>query len=404
MKFNLARVILVSICAAVALQACALAQPAQITKPEQTGYNDYEPDIQPSQLGQTWTEIDGVIYGAKPDATGPIGGGKGYMNIVTGGDFVTSTVQSLMAALAQAKPGQTVFIPGDAVLDMTTWIIADKKAIMVPAGVTLASNRGFNGSSGALIFSDELKTQPMIRVMGDGARVTGLRLRGPDPLIRLDFHQRCFGKGGGGHALYYKLPNSDGIQTSASRLEVDNCEIMGWSSGGVSLIGGKDHHVHHNYIHHNRRHGLGYGVVFNQAFALVDYNLFDYCRHHIAGTGRPESGYEAANNVILNNANSHLFDMHGGRDRKDGTTIAGTRMNIHHNTFMHPSERILYIRGIPQESADVHHNWIYRNYDETKKATLIESDGNTKAHDNVYGNPPRKVQENYKFEKPARKK
>jgi hypothetical protein len=91
--------------------------------------------------------------------------------------------------------------------------------------------------------------------------------------------------------------------------------------------------------------------------------------------------------------------MPGGRDRKDGTTIAGTWMKIHHNTFMHPYERTVLIRGIPQESADIHHNWIYRNYDQKKSATIIDSDGKTKAHDNVYGNPPRKVEENYKFEK-----
>src|SRR5690606_6776055 len=132
-------------------------------------------------------------------------------------------------------------------------------------------------------------------------------------------------------------PNSNGILTTANALEVDNCEIMGWSHAGVVLERGSNHRVHHNHIHHNRRHGLGYGVVLNQSVALIDHNLFDYCRHHIAGTGRPGSGYEASNSVCLTNANSHLFDMHGGRDRKDNTTIAGTWMKIHHNTFMHPT-------------------------------------------------------------------
>lgn len=366
----------------------AASAPAPLEK-----YSDYEPDTQPWLLGKTWVEIDGVTYGAKPNDLGPIGGAFGYKNTVTGGDFVATTIQSLMAALAQAKPGQTVFIPGDTVLDMTTWIVADKKTIDVPAGVTLASDRGASGSLGALIFSDELNTRPMIRALGDKVRIAGLRLRGPDPLVRLDFHQRCFGKGGGGHTLYYKLPNSDGIQTKASQLEVDNCEIMGWSYGGISLDSGKDHHVHHNYIHHNRRHGLGYGVELNRAFVLIDYNLFDYCRHHIAGTGRPGSGYEAANNVVLKNANSHLFDMHGGRDRKDGTTIAGTWLKIHHNTFMHPSQPNVVIRGIPEESAEIHHNWVCRPYDPKKGATVFRSDGKTTRHDNVFGDPPQKVAE-----------
>ena len=29
----------------------------------------------PTDLGQTWVDIDGRTYGAKPDALGPIGGG-----------------------------------------------------------------------------------------------------------------------------------------------------------------------------------------------------------------------------------------------------------------------------------------------------------------------------------------
>lgn len=362
-------------------------------------YSDYKPDMQPSELEQTWTEIDGVIYGAKPNELGPIGGGAGYARIITGDSATTTvtTVQSLMAALAQAKPGETIFIPGDAVLDMTTWIIADKKRIEIPAGVTLASDRGANGSPGALIFSDEIKTIPMIQIRGDQARVTGLRLRGPDPLIRLDFHQRCFGKGGGNYKLYYTLANSRGVQTSSNSLEVDNCEIMGWSHAGVYLGDGKNHRIHHNYLHHNQRHGLGYGVSLDTAFASIDYNLFDYCRHHIAGTGRPGSGYEAANNVTLKNANGHLFDMHGGRDRKDGTTIAGTWMKIHHNTFMDANQAEVIIRGIPEQSAEIHHNWLYRPYDQKKR--MFVSDGNTTAGDNVYGIPPQKTEERYQFDK-----
>ena len=35
----------------------------------------------PADLGQTWVEIDGQTYGARPDATGPIGGGAGYTRI-----------------------------------------------------------------------------------------------------------------------------------------------------------------------------------------------------------------------------------------------------------------------------------------------------------------------------------
>ena len=49
--------------------------------------------------------------------------------------------------------------------------------------------------------------------------------------------------------------------------------------------------------------------------------------------------------------------MHGGRDRRDGTDIAGTKILIHHNTFMNPKVRPVAIRGIPEEEARIYNNW-----------------------------------------------
>ena len=49
--------------------------------------------------------------------------------------------------------------------------------------------------------------------------------------------------------------------------------------------------------------------------------------------------------------------MHGGRDRKDNTNIAGTTMEMYNNTFLGP-QRAVVIRGVPQDKCDVHHNWM----------------------------------------------
>jgi len=87
----------------------------------------------------------------------------------------------------------------------------------------------------------------------------------------------------------------------------------------------------------NQRNGLGYGVSHGYGkniSSLVECNLFDYNRHSIAGTGVPGNSYEARNNVELGASLSHNFDMHGGKGRRDGTDIAGTKILIHHNTFM----------------------------------------------------------------------
>ena len=51
--------------------------------------------------------------------------------------------------------------------------------------------------------------------------------------------------------------------------------------------------------------------------------------------------------------------MHGGRDRKDGTDVAGGWMHVHHNTFRVPGQRAVVIRGTPEDQAVIEHNWFH---------------------------------------------
>jgi hypothetical protein len=318
----------------------------------------------PEKPDRTWVEINGEVYGSKPDGRGPIGGGPGYANAVRSGEFTVRTVDELAAALKQVKSGQTVFVPGDVELDCTDLIFVEDFRIQIPAGVTLAGDRGDKGSPGALIYSDNFATKPLVEVLGPDVRITGLRLRGPDPKRRLEHHKRSFNAARGDnkqqHDYYYRLPMSSGIQTKSDKLEVDNCELSGWSVSAVSLASGKDHRVHHCYIHHNQLNGLGYGVSHGygeMVSSVIECNLFDSNRHSIAGTGAPGNSYEARNNVELGVSLSHNFDMHGGSDRGDGTDIAGDRISIHHNTFLGTDVRAVVIRGVPREGVSVDHNW-----------------------------------------------
>ncbi len=335
-------------------------------------------------LGQTSLSLGGELYGAQADATGPLGGGLGYQRILTDGDLVVESVETLIAALESARQGQVVFIPGELELDLTTLIYIDKLVLEVPAGVTLAGNRGANGSAGALLSSDALETRVMIRALGPGVRITGLRVRGPNSKRYLDHHRRTFGPGGPGHSYYYKFPTQDGIQSTHAELEVDNCDISGFGHAGVCLIDATGHHIHHNYIHHCQYNGLGYGISHNTASSLIEYNLFDSNRHSIAGTGRPGCSYVAQFNVELGTSLSHCFDMHGGRDRKDGTDIAGTTIEIHHNTFRAPQTPIV-IRGTPQDACHVHHNW-FCQHQSTEQA--VRAGQQTVVKNNAYGLEP----------------
>lgn len=303
----------------------------------------------------TSVTLNGQTYGAQPDERGPIGGGAGYHDIRDDGDFVVSTVDELLEALEKAAPGQVIFIPGRVRIDCTERVYIDKLKFTVPAGVTLASDRGRGNSNGGMVFSDAYDTRPLFEVVGDEVRFTGLRVRGPNPKRCLEHHRRCFSEGRG-HEYYYKFPVSDGILTNANRLRVDNCELSACSHAAISLRGGQGHHVHHNYIHHNQYNGLGYGVSHDIATSLIEQNLFNFNRHSIAGTGRPDSGYEARHNVELGTSLSHCFDMHGGRDRKDGTNVAGKAVSIHHNLFR-PNKPAVVIRGEPESGVQVHHNW-----------------------------------------------
>ncbi|TWT66784.1 hypothetical protein Pla123a_44820 [Posidoniimonas polymericola] len=337
----------------------------------------------------TSVELDGQLYGAQADDVGPIGGGEGYTRIVRSGDRTAATLDELLAALDDSKAGDVVFVPGDAEIDLTARIFIDKLVLKVPAGVTLASDRGAERadggvSPGALLTSDALDTPVVIQPQGPGVRVSGIRLRGPNTKRYLDHHTRAreqFGKDY--RQYYYKFPTSDGIVTRQDRLEVDNCEISGFAHAGVHLRAGVDHHVHHSFIHHCQYQGLGYGVCHDRASSTIERCLFDWNRHSIAGTGRPSCGYAARHNVELGESLSHCFDMHGGRDRGDGTNTAGTRIEIAHNTFR-ATRLPIKVRGVPEETCDVHHNWFVR-HDSPEEA--VSADERTDVHDNAYGEP-----------------
>jgi len=312
----------------------------------------------------TWLEKGGQIYGATPDKCGPIGGGRGYNRIITNGQHYVRDLDGLLTALRNVKPGEVIFIDGRAEIDCTDLTFTNNFQIKVPAQVTLASNKGDNGSRGAVLKTDNFATRPLINVVGAGARITGLRIIGPDPKPRLEHHKRSFNSQRGDRnaqsKYYYLLPNSIGILTDSGPLEVDNCELSGWSQAAIYLQGGSFHHIHHNFIHHNQRQGLGYGVSHGYGkniSSLIEFNLFNYNRHSIAGTGVPGLSYEARNNVELGESLSHNFDMHGGGDRRDGTDIAGKRILIHHNTFTNPKVRAIAIRGKPTDKAEIYSNW-----------------------------------------------
>jgi PKD repeat protein len=277
----------------------------------------------------------GDCYGAEAcNPTGnPIGGGAGYTRTIAGTEtsvkYVVTTRAELLTALKSATAGQTVFISGNAVIDMT-----GTASVTIPAGVTLASDRGRAGSAGALLKRTKNLNggweEPMFIVGGDNVRVTGLRLEGeqyPQDYGNDDVYD------GSINERYYLV----GIYAENRKgFEVDNCEMYGWAWSCVSLrqnAAAPIPYIHHNSIHHNQARGEGYGINLYGGNALIEANIFDYNRHAITGAGHTGEKYEARYNIVLGNGDAiggHHFDIH---QDENGGNFAGDKFLIHHNTF-----------------------------------------------------------------------
>ena len=51
----------------------------------------------------------------------------------------------MIEALAKARSGDVVFLAGDLIFDLTTYIYIDQFVLEIPEGVTLAGDRGYKG-------------------------------------------------------------------------------------------------------------------------------------------------------------------------------------------------------------------------------------------------------------------
>lgn len=267
----------------------------------------------------------------------PIGGGNEYDFSISVSDAnVTVTdFNELKSALSNAQVGDIIYVDADSLFLETD--------INIPSNVTLASDRGIDNSRGTLLVA----SQSRIYITGSNVRITGLSLKGPHLEVGdSTYETTCY----------------DGIfaKKGSSNIEVDNCEIWGWSHAAIYLNNSKNAFIHNNYIHDNVRTGLGYGVSHNEAAdSRIIGNLFYNNRHAIAGSGHPGQSYEASYNTVLPDNyphKNHSFDMHGGLDRKDNTDIAGETIHIHHNTFLDINDYAVVIRGVPEDFCLIENN------------------------------------------------
>jgi hypothetical protein len=179
-------------------------------------------------------------YGCEPNPSGNrIGGGEGYGDIYETGDFSCPTTEELLQALGQAQPGQAVFVPDGAEID----VIGHR--LTIRERVTLAGTRDLNGSLGARVFTGATGSFTTASA-ADGSRLTGLRFEGPH---------------GGPERIAL---SAYFLAISSYDVTVDNCEIYNLNQTAIAV--GRSAfrtRIHHNYIHHNQKAGMGYGVAVN---------------------------------------------------------------------------------------------------------------------------------------------
>jgi PKD repeat protein len=301
--------------------------------------------------------ISGETFGAEPNPTGnPIGGGPGYTRIISETDpnvkYVVSTKAQLISALNNAKSGEIIFVKGTAKIDLT-----NTYQLKIPGGVTLASDRGHDGSPGGLLYRHRGNENTWAQIFtfvagGDNVRVTGLRLNGENaPQDDTSANENLYLVG----ILFQQRQGA----------VVDNCELWGWSQSGIIVDRGNSY-IHHNYIHHNQARGEGYGVTVNGGFALIEANLFDYNRHSIDGEGVPGESYEARYNIHLGHGDAiggHHFDVHG-YPAEAPTQIGGNKYLIHHNTFLNSELMAVGVRAQPATGFYIDHNIFQMKYND----------------------------------------
>jgi hypothetical protein len=294
----------------------------------------------------TTTTIGGECYGSDCNPTGnPIGGGPGYTRIVLPTDsriaYTVTTAAQLQSALNSASPGQIVFVPSTASIDLTGY-----STMTIKAGVILASDRGYSGSSGGLIYRNDMTSSlGTFQIGGDNVRITGLRIRGPHSTF------------GGNYGDNVRCAITE---TNKNGLEVDNCEIYYWSYAAVafenSASGTWSGNVHHNYIHHIAGEGYGYGVMVAYGDVLIEANHFDYTRHAVIGEGCPGEKFEYRYNYYGENSLNPVLDCHRDCGGWSAGGVSGRLYLVHHNTIEYGGSVTYNLYGTPSEGAYIYNN------------------------------------------------
>jgi hypothetical protein len=295
----------------------------------------------------------------------------------TRGFMRVRTLCQFWNAIQLAAWGSVIKIDPDAVLnfELLGECSADGSTptFRIPDGVTIRGDRR-GTRPGPLLFAPhsyplfEMANAPAepATLSGNHVRITGLRLQGRS----------------GGRSE--DLPASKGIAVRDDLIVIiDHNDMHDWTTSAVTVSGPQSDWKCHprpdfrpqnvrvvrNFIHHNQRQGLGYGVDVDSGYPSIVGNTFLLNRHAIAADGNAFGGYSAWFNLVLSEAPrqewlggiigsyTQDFDMHGSDSSSHHVGgIGGSDVEIARNTFLGTNRRNFDLRGVSCGLVQFHHN------------------------------------------------
>lgn len=253
-------------------------------------------------------------------ASGGVGSGFAYNTpAVTKQDatHVARTADQLDAALESTEASSNsmvvIWVPADAAIDYTGRDHHISNAIIASSRYSDSGSGSSGGHAGGIIYSNSIGADsaayyggrvPGTFELGDNARLTGIRLRGPTsnvsghPLFPgyIPYPRNV----GGNHTPYYDSYRARGITITGQNVQVDNCEIFGWAQHGIMVEGPRSYQrdmkqitpvINNCSIHDNAMTSSGYGIVTSTGHFFAKNCFLTRNRHSIAGDGKPDAGY-----------------------------------------------------------------------------------------------------------------
>lgn len=310
-----------------------------------------------------------------------IAGGKGHKTDLSleDADIMVEDRDSLTDALSSDV--DVIGIPGDTEIDLS----GDDYEL---SNQTLVSDRGTNGSEGALLYTtDHGDDSPawdggsngrgVITIEGD-SRITGIRYRGPyhDHYDNEEYPGYVPLADGETYEEWQEMRQEHyarGMWIIDDDVEIDNCELYGWPMHAITIGSSStvvSPHIHHIYGHDCMMVGAGYVVDVLNGHPTIEMSYFNATCHSISGFGHPECGYTLEDCVFGPSTYSHAVDMHCLAENGYGDNLtAGDRVEVRRCTFAFThnidgqNAQAITFRGYPEDEYVTEDCWFLHDAD-----------------------------------------